>query len=349
MHTIHKILALITFLVADIQSHGFRTDTILISCGYEPFYLQCIFKKHHVPQCIPTFDCTTKKHKHGTIVALQPGTTNCYVRIGLDDDPLHDIICTPSQEFYLPDQRKWAEACTLNVGDHLLARLYEHKPITSITFYPEPCDLYIVEVSEPHTFFVGTHAVLVKNMILPCVTIGYTVPFGCGTGSGVISTLLGGTVSCTLGWIVGGVAIGYVIKRCLTSSEKRHDFVFDVANIGYLFQEKSESSVNESTIETLQMLYKTVEDILKGAHQVKEGNKTGSESAIFEKPGNYEDAEEDFISMEPTDIKPIPIGKWGFLPNGDKVIVRHSSSDTRPTLEIQSKNGEVIKIRYGTK
>lgn len=90
---------------------------------------------------------------------------------------------------------------------------------------------------------------------------------------------------------------------------------------------------------------KTLEDILKEA---KPGKKT-HKSTQFLKPGNYDDALDDFGNMGATDIrnKPNGEGKIGILPTGDTAIVRPDSSAQKPTLEIQCTNGDVIKIRYG--
>lgn len=356
---LYQILALITIIVTDIKGHGFQRDTKLISCCHEYYYLHCIFTKKHVPECIPTFDYATNKHQHGKIVTMRPGTTNCYVRIGLDDDPAHDITCTPAQEFYLPDQRTWSEACSLNIGNHLLGRWYQHLPITSITFHEEPCDIYVVEVDGPHAFFIGTNSVLAKNMIIPCATIGYAFPFGGGTGSGLASILLGGTVTCTLGCLVGGVAIGYIIKCCMREKEKNYDFVFDAPQIGVVFQEKNEIAPNGTitvpaeNAQPSDAPVKTVDDILKGTIP---GEKTYGPSNIFEKPGIYtpEDTKDDFKSLNPSNTKTKinPAGEEiiiGILPDGRTVIARPNSRDGRPTLEIQEHNGTKTKIRYGIK
>lgn len=241
MNIIGKILFSITLMISDLQGHGFGKDTIILSCQNDVFCLEHMFTKGYRPHHIVTFDNKKREHPHKKIAAIQPGTTNCYIRISVNNEPSHDIICTPSQEFYLPDQDTWAEACTLKVGDHLLGKVFTHIPITDITFHAEPCDIYLIEVEDPHTFFVGVYSVLTKNMILPCVSVGYVFPLGCGTGSGLLSTLLGGTLTGSIGFIIGGVAIGYVIKRCMTNTDPKHDFVFDIPQIGCVFNTKDKT------------------------------------------------------------------------------------------------------------
>ena len=54
--------------------------------------------------------------------------------------------------------------------------------------------------------------------------------------------------------------------------------------------------------------------------------------------------------MNPTGVKEYPGGvKVGKLPNGDTVVARPTSTDGRPTLEIQRDGVPVEKTRYGTK
>ncbi|OOK94408.1 hypothetical protein B0B36_22500 [Pseudomonas syringae pv. actinidifoliorum] len=53
-----------------------------------------------------------------------------------------------------------------------------------------------------------------------------------------------------------------------------------------------------------------------------------------------------FDNMNPSDVKNIPDGRAGILPDGRKIVVRPDSSDGRPALEIQSGRNRV-KVRYG--
>jgi len=70
---------------------------------------------------------------------------------------------------------------------------------------------------------------------------------------------------------------------------------------------------------------------------------------IRQEDGGFEQAEKDFEALNPSGGALIPgLGKWGNLPNGERVVVRkRSTRDGRPTLERQSKTGKVLKkIRY---
>ncbi|MGC2310233.1 MAG: hypothetical protein WA432_01270 [Candidatus Babeliaceae bacterium] len=112
-----------------------------------------------------------------------------------------------------------------------------------------------------------------------------------------------------------------------------------------LYNEINELQPEESVTKGEGAPPKTVEDILKGA---KQGRKTKGKTKQFEKPGGYKEALEDFESLAPKDVKNIPTGKVGVLPDGRRVNVRTQSDEGRPTLEIQDGNSDKkIKIRYG--
>ena len=86
-----------------------------------------------------------------------------------------------------------------------------------------------------------------------------------------------------------------------------------------------------------------IDDILKEA---KPGRKTKGKSQQWEKSGGKEQADRDFKSLIPHNVRDIPTGKVGTLADGRSVNVRAKSSDGRITLEIQNANNSKIKIRY---
>lgn len=83
--------------------------------------------------------------------------------------------------------------------------------------------------------------------------------------------------------------------------------------------------------------------VLNGA---KPGRDTKGHTKQWEKPGSMEDANGDFDSLNPQNVKNILGGRTGELPDGRKVNVRDHSSDGRPTLEVQDGKNR-IKVRYG--
>jgi len=86
----------------------------------------------------------------------------------------------------------------------------------------------------------------------------------------------------------------------------------------------------------------TVEDLTSTSSK---GSETTGRSKLFERTGGSNAANKEFDALSPTEIKDIPSGRVGKLPDGRTVIVRERSTDGRPTLEIQSGKNR-IKFRY---
>jgi len=82
------------------------------------------------------------------------------------------------------------------------------------------------------------------------------------------------------------------------------------------------------------------------------GKPTSGSTTQWEKPGGYDAANDDFDSLSPSNVRPLPNkggGRIGTLPDGRTIIVRPNSTEGHPTLEIQGgKNGGKgkTKIRY---
>jgi Pre-toxin TG len=87
---------------------------------------------------------------------------------------------------------------------------------------------------------------------------------------------------------------------------------------------------------------KTVDDLIKDA---KPGRATKGRTTQYELSGGFNQAVNDFYSLNPKITKNTPDLKVGILQDGRTVIVRTKSSDGRPTLEIQD-GKKKIKFRY---
>lgn len=64
----------------------------------------------------------------------------------------------------------------------------------------------------------------------------------------------------------------------------------------------------------------------------------------WKKTGNIDNANDDFDSLNPQNVKDIPGGRTGKLPLGRKINVRDHSSDGRPTLEIQDGKNQIWRV-----
>lgn len=273
--------------------------------------------------------CVKQSIKHAGI-----SKSNCHFSIGLNESPEDNIICTPTQEFYLANSRKWAPAYKLKAGDLLLSKNNKLTPINFIEFIPEAIKVYALEVKNTHTYFVSRNSVITHNMTLPALCAGITIPFSTCTAGGITGGFLG-----PIGF-VGGIAIGSIIgiaiKTCIGPKMIPYKLSFDIQHIDTLFH----------TNETNEAATKKIDEVLRNATP---GRKTSGKATQFEKPGGFGDALNDFEKLGAINVKEIKNGKIGELSNGKTVNVRSESSAKTPTLEIYNpENKKSIKIRYTT-
>ena len=76
---------------------------------------------------------------------------------------------------------------------------------------------------------------------------------------------------------------------------------------------------------------------------------TGTGTRQWEKPGNFNNAVDDFNSLNPSGVRPIRNGGMvGTLPDGRPINVRPTSDSKQPTIDIQRPDGKRSddKIRY---
>src|SRR5690606_23683934 len=89
--------------------------------------------------------------------------------------------------------------------------------------------------------------------------------------------------------------------------------------------------------------FASVEDILEGAQP---GNETNGRTTQYIKPGGFSQANEDFNSLGPDEVKEVAPGvRVGQLRDGRKVVVRPNCIHGTPNLEIQAGRRR-IKVRY---
>lgn len=136
--------------------------------------------------------------------------------------------------------------------------------------------------------------------------------------------------------LIGGRAVatgvGNTIRRHLPGAAGA---IVACLAIGYCSESGDDSSENESTGSNSCPIPDTTP-----------GRKTKGRTKQFEKPGNFDTANDDFDDLNPTDVVDLPGGgRRGTLPDGRSVNVRPNSSDGRPTIEIQNGKNKV-KVRY---
>ena len=93
---------------------------------------------------------------------------------------------------------------------------------------------------------------------------------------------------------------------------------------------------------------RTVSDLISSSTK---GNATKGRSTQYIKVGDYQQAVDDFYSLNPKDIKEMSGSKKGYvgkLEDGRTINVRYESSEGSPTIEIQ-KGKNRIKFRYKEK
>lgn len=208
--------------------HGFDHYTFVrISEGWRTIGQVCQSVMDGKQQVL-SYDFPTDSYVQQNVTSVGEAETTCYVRLCFDDVLNDDILCTPTQEFYVPTIREWVPAYKLQVGDLLLTDCGINRPITYIDFVKNPCTVYSIEVAETHNFFVGRHSILTHNVLLPALCTGFIVPFGAGVGSAAGSffgpiTLLGGAA-------VGSV-IGLVVKAVVGDSLPRYQLTFDANEV----------------------------------------------------------------------------------------------------------------------
>jgi hypothetical protein len=93
---------------------------------------------------------------------------------------------------------------------------------------------------------------------------------------------------------------------------------------------------------------RNLDDILRNA---KRGETKSSKVVQYEKTGGFSEANIDFNSLNPLNIrdisKPKNNIKTGITQDGLRITVRSYSKEGRPTIEIMLDSKRRIKIRYG--
>ena len=222
-------------VTGSIYSHGLSWDTP-VKIWNSSKNIHDISKKPSKNKKVVSYSFRKNRCTSGYIKSSGKSETNCYMRIGLGNDFTNfghdDLLCTPAQEFYLPNQNKWISACQLKVGDVLKSDSVGSIPIIRIEFVNQPLTVYTLEVSKHHNFFVGKYFVLTHNTALPWeVTLGFSVPFGSACTGGRLGGFFG-PVGIASGVVIGGL-VGLLVEKII-NKDKVQEYVahFDIELIG---------------------------------------------------------------------------------------------------------------------
>ncbi|HRN77977.1 MAG TPA: Hint domain-containing protein [Candidatus Dependentiae bacterium] len=192
--------------ISQLCSHGFDPSTLVKNDhnSWYPLEQICELAAKNKKQSIASYDVDKKCWVSSHVASGGKSETNCYFALGLDGG-CNDIICTPTQEFYLALTNKWVSAYELRQGDILLGQYNTLIPVTYVEFIKNKRAVCSIEVQNTHTFLVGQHAVLTHNMVLPVALLaGAKIPFELGA----LGSLFGLSIGAPA--VVGGLVIGSV-------------------------------------------------------------------------------------------------------------------------------------------
>src|SRR5580700_3228535 len=160
------------FVSSAVKGHGFAGDIPISLCDKKrTVYLSDVcwraVDRDWGQWCIASYDREHAKFVHGNILRSGVSITPSYIRLTYGDkDGMHaeTITFTPLQEFCLYETRKWIPAYKLKQGDRLVS-LDEFRVVSAIEHIIAPYKVFLFEVENTHTFFVGRFGLLTHNMV----------------------------------------------------------------------------------------------------------------------------------------------------------------------------------------
>jgi hypothetical protein len=211
----------------------------------------------------------------------------------------------------------------------------------SIRLKKGPFAIHLIEVDPDHTFFATEQEILFHNWI---ASFGFTFAWGAGRALTFTNPFV--FIGVTLASIAIDQAIRNSQRHGNTTEEKIFNYMDKLAeSTATNTPMQNPKEPNNKKPDDPKKKIKSLEDILE---ESKFCDKTNKGTKIYEKDGGFDQANKDFDNLDLSEIKDIPKGRIGKLANGRRVNVRNSSSDKRPTLEIQRLGGKKaeVKIRF---
>ena len=240
-HIIKKAIYLLCIVCSIINGHGLGSNTLInvANNSQEPIYTIC---RHALRDAISvaSYDINNPCVTNQRVKIGKKSETNCYIQLGFDSqfNITHDIICTPTQEFYTPTTNMWVPAYQLRTGDVLLAKNGVTRSITCKKFVPESITIYMIEIETSHTFFIGKHSILTHNMFLPiAINLGFIVPFG------TVATGAAGSFFGPIG-LIGGAILGGIIGVTIKAFYKKRIPTYDSPTFNISFIQNNCNRIN---------------------------------------------------------------------------------------------------------
>lgn len=244
----HLIITLsILFFSFYVHSHGFAENTLIITAKNQPFLAiqQLAFAiKKNKKQYVKTYDSTTRSFTQKGVRAAGFSEANCYCTLSFDDNMYHDIVCTPSQQFYRVSDRQWVEAYALKKGDLLLCGDNRSVELRAMIFTIKPLKVYTIEVKKTHTFLVGYYHIVTHNMLVPLAAT--LAPLGTGCGVGSIGAIFG-PIGVVGGVVLGG-AIGCIVALCMKERFAEYKLSFKTGSIESFVYSNEQKAASEDQV-----------------------------------------------------------------------------------------------------
>ena len=337
MKTVTTVFTL-TVLVSNIflYSHGFHKDTIIYcDAGNTIQTLEHITErvKKNKKKYVTSYDQQAHLYVEKRVRAAGFSRVPYHCVLSFNDDPIANVICSPTQHFYRLSDTRWVAAQNLMVGDRLLSKRNGSVRLTNVDFVQQPLPVYTMHVKDTYTFLVGSHGFVAHNVILPvAATIGFGIPFSTGCGSGI------GAVFGPVGFIGGillGAGCGFLVNACYKDRYVEYSVTLKTPDVSsYILRNEKE---NKSDVD------EKIKEVLDSCDPLEEKQFAD----LWEKKGGTAQAVKDFKNFEPKGVQPIPTGERGVLADGRDINVRTKSLDGRTTLEIYDRaTKRSIKIRY---
>jgi hypothetical protein len=211
------------FLTCISYGHGFGPDTLveLSTSSHRTIHALCLEALHNTISIL-TYDMQNSCICNQDIKIGKKSKSNCYIKLGFGKqfNISEDILCTPSQEFYVPAMEQWLPAYEIQPGNGLTASNGTIQQVTYKEFVPKSHRVYMLEIEKTHIFFVSKYSILTHNIFLPAAAfVGVSVPFG-----SVAATAIGsffGTIGMVAGFTLGGL-VGVAIKTIYENQVHRY-------------------------------------------------------------------------------------------------------------------------------